>query len=455
MDAFRQIPSVDHLLTHALTGELIASYGREWTASAIREVLSASREEIRTGQQLPTDDSLIARAAVLLNKHAAFFPVQVINATGVVVHTNLGRAPLSQQAKLALSAAAAGYSNLEYDLAAGKRGTRNGQVESQLTRLTGAEAALVVNNNAGAVFLTLSALARRKKVAVARSQLVEIGGGFRVPDVLRESGARLLEIGTTNRVHLSDYQSALEQGAQLLLQTHHSNFKIVGFATEPSLKELSGLAEAAGVPLVFDQGSGALLDTAQYGLPHEITVQEALQAGADLVCFSGDKLLGGPQAGIIAGKKALVDKLRKHALYRALRPDKLCFAALSATLRHHLKGEAQACIPVYIMLGRGEASLREQALSWQRQLGEGLVIPGRSTIGGGSLPDETLPTWLFALETPAPQKFLAHLRACQPAVIARVENNRVVFDPRTILPDEDHTLLAGIRTALGQIKDQT
>ncbi len=213
-------------------------------------------------------------------------------------------------------------------------------MESQLTRLTGAEAALVVNNNAGAVRLALSALARRKKVAVARSQLVEIGGGFRVPDVLRESGAHLLEVGTTNRVHLNDYESAIEQGAQLLLLTHHSNFKIVGFATEPSMKELSGLAIAAGVPLIFDQGSGALLDTGQYGLPHEITVQEALQAGADLVCFSGDKLLGGPQAGIIAGKKILVDKLRKHALYRALRPDKLCFAALSAfTLRHYLKGK--------------------------------------------------------------------------------------------------------------------
>ncbi len=455
MEAFRQIPSVDHLLTHALTGELIASYGREWTANAIREVLFVCREEIRAGQQLPTDDALISRAAALLNQQAALFPVQVINAAGVIIHTNLGRAPLSQQAKLALCAAAGGYSNLEYDLSAGKRGTRNAQVESQLTRLTGAEAALVVNNNAGAVLLTLSALARRKKVAVARSQLVEIGGGFRVPDVLRESGAHLLEVGTTNRVHLNDYESAIEQGAQLLLLTHHSNFKIVGFATEPSMKELSGLAIAAGVPLIFDQGSGALLDTAQYGLPHEITVQEALQAGADLVCFSGDKLLGGPQAGIIAGKKTLVDKLRKHALYRALRPDKLCFAALSATLRHYLKGEAQACIPVYRMLAREEASLHDQALGWRQKLGEGSVIPGRSTIGGGSLPDETLPTWLLALETRSPQKFLAQLRACQPAVIARVEDNRVVFDPRTILPDEDQHLLAGIRTARGQNKDHS
>ncbi|HPS33317.1 MAG TPA: L-seryl-tRNA(Sec) selenium transferase [Anaerolineaceae bacterium] len=455
MEALRQIPSVDRLLTHTLTGELIASYGRGWTANALREVLSACREELRAGQALPTEEALISRAAALLARQSALFPVQVINATGVIVHTNLGRAPLSQQAQLALGAAAAGYSNLEYELETGKRGTRNDRVESQLTRLTGAEAALVVNNNAGAVLLALSALARRKKVAVARSQLVEIGGGFRVPDVLHESGARLLEVGTTNRVHLSDYQSALEQGAQLLLLTHHSNFKIIGFASEPGIAELAGLASSAGVPLVFDQGSGALLDTDQYGLPHEMTVQEALQAGADLVCFSGDKLLGGPQAGIIAGKKAFLDKLRKHALYRALRPDKLCFAALSATLVHYLKGEAQACIPIHSMLAREESSLRVQALGWQQELGEGLVIPGRSTIGGGSLPTETLPTWLLALDARSPQKFLARLRACQPAVIARVENKRVVFDPRTILPDEDHSLLQGIRTALRQIKDET
>lgn len=452
MDAFRQIPSVDHLLTHALTGELIASYGREWATNAIRDVLTECRQELREGQTLPTDEALLIRANALLRAQAALFPVQVINATGVILHTNLGRAPLSAAAISAVRAAA-GYSNLEYELSAGKRGTRNAQAESQLTRLTGAEAALVVNNNAGAVLLALSALARRKKVAVARSQLIEIGGGFRIPDVLRESGAHLLEVGTTNRVHLSDYQLALEQGAQLFLLAHHSNFRIIGFTSEPTLKELGGLAASAGVPLLYDQGSGAISDTAQFGLPHQTTVQEALQTGADLVFFSGDKLLGGPQAGIITGKKALVDKLRKHALYRALRPDKLCLAALSATLLHHLKGEALSCVPVHRMLAREESSLREQALGWQRQLGIGLVIPGKSTIGGGSLPEETLPTWLFALETRAPQKLLSRLRACRPALIARIEDQRVVFDPRTILPDEETLMLAGIRTALGQDKE--
>ncbi|HOE34264.1 MAG: L-seryl-tRNA(Sec) selenium transferase [Chloroflexi bacterium] len=455
MDAFRHIPSVEHLLTHARTGELIASFGREWTANAIREVLAEYRQELRAGMPLTTDDEiLITRTAARLNSQAALFPVHVINATGVVLHTNLGRAPLSAQAMLAVASASGGYSNLEYELSSGKRGSRNTQAENLLIRLTGAEAALVVNNNSGAVLLALTALARRKKVAVARSQLVEIGGGFRVPDVLRESGARLLEIGTTNRVHLRDYQLALEQGAQVLLLTHHSNFKIIGFTTEPTLQELAGLAASAGVPVIFDQGSGALLDTARWGLPHEITVQEALQAGADLVCFSGDKLLGGPQAGIIAGKKALVDKLRRHALYRALRPDKLCLAALTATLLHYLKGEAETLLPVYQMLSRPEAALRDQALSWQQQLGFGSLISGRSTIGGGSLPEETLPTWLLALEVRGPQKLLARLRASKPAIIARVENNQVVFDPRTVLPDEDQYLLAGIRTALRQIKEQ-
>jgi len=455
MDAFRHIPSVEHLLTHARTGELIASFGREWTANAIREVLAEYRQELRAGMPLTTDDEiLITRTAARLNSQAALFPVHVINATGVVLHTNLGRAPLSAQAMLAVASASGGYSNLEYELSSGKRGSRNTQAENLLIRLTGAEAALVVNNNSGAVLLALTALARRKKVAVARSQLVEIGGGFRVPDVLRESGARLLEIGTTNRVHLRDYQLALEQGAQVLLLTHHSNFKIIGFTTEPTLLELAGLAASAGVPVIFDQGSGALLDTARWGLPHEITVQEALQAGADLVCFSGDKLLGGPQAGIIAGKKALVDKLRRHALYRALRPDKLCLAALTATLLHYLKGEAETLLPVYQMLSRPEAALRDQALSWQQQLGFGSLISGRSTIGGGSLPEETLPTWLLALEVRGPQKLLARLRASKPAIIARVENNQVVFDPRTVLPDEDQYLLAGIRTALRQIKEQ-
>jgi len=257
-----------------------------------------------------------------------------------------------------------------------------------------------------------------------------------------------LEVGTTNRTHLRDFQEAIAAGADLLLLTHHSNFKIVGFATEPTLPELVELAHSAGLPLVFDLGSGALLDTAQFGLAHELTVPEAIQTGADLVCFSGDKLLGGPQAGIIVGKQALVEKLRRHALYRALRPDKLCLSALSATLLHYLKGEAEHAIPIYQMLSRSAESLKAQAQFWQQQLGFGEVLPGYSTIGGGSLPEETLPTWLLALPVKSPQKLLTNLRAYQPPIIARIENDQVVLDPRTVQPEDEAALLAGLQSVI-------
>jgi len=361
MSTLRQIPSVDRLLGHPFAEELIASYGRQWVTEAIREVLAELRENLQQEKTLPNDDELLRQVEARLQTQAQPTLQPVINATGVLIHTNLGRAPLSQAAIEAMEAVAGGYSNLEYDLAAGKRGKRDLHAESYLTRLTGAEAALVVNNNAAGLLLVLTALARRKQVAVSRTQLVEIGGGFRIPDVLRASGAHLLEVGTTNRTHLRDFQEAIAAGADLLLLTHHSNFKIVGFATEPTLPELVELAHSAGLPLVFDLGSGALLDTAQFGLAHELTVPEAIQTGADLVCFSGDKLLGGPQAGIIVGKQALVEKLRRHALYRALRPDKLCLSALSATLLHYMKGEAERAIPIYQMLSRSTESLKAQA----------------------------------------------------------------------------------------------
>jgi len=448
MNTFRQIPSVDRLLGHPYTEGLIATYGREWVTQAVREVLTHVRDNLQEGQALPNETELLDQVYDKLQTQAKPTLQPVINATGVLIHTNLGRAPLSKAAIEAMEAVAAGYSNLEYDLAAGKRGKRDLHAEAYLTRLTGAEAALVVNNNAGGVLLALTALARRKQVAVSRTQLVEIGGGFRIPDVLRASGAHLLEVGTTNRTHLTDYQEAIAAGASLLLLTHHSNFKIIGFTTEPTLSELVELAHDAGLPLVFDLGSGALLDTAKYGLAHELTVQEAVTAGADLVCFSGDKLLGGPQAGIIVGKKQLVQKLRRHALYRALRPDKLCLSALSVTLLHYLKGEAEQAIPLYQMLNRSAESLQAQAKSWQQKLGVGEILPGYSTVGGGSLPEETLPTWLLALEAKSPQKLLAALRACQPPIIARIQNDRVVLDPRTIQPDEEDAFLAGLQSVI-------
>jgi L-seryl-tRNA(Ser) seleniumtransferase len=360
----------------------------------------------------------------------------VINATGVILHTNLGRAPLSKSAITAMKEAAENYSTLEYDLAKGQRGSRLVHAESILQRLTGAEAALVVNNNASAVLLVLSALASKKRVVISRTQLVEIGGGFRVPDVMKQSGAKLVEVGATNKVRLSDYKEALEEPAALVLRAHRSNFKIVGFTEEPELREIADVADQANVPVLDDLGSGALLDTAKYGLAHEPTVQESLAAGVDLVCFSGDKLLGGPQAGIIVGRKHLIDKIKKHPLARAVRADKICLAGIAATLLHYLKDEAEREIPVWRMMSLTEGQIKVRAVAWQDALGQGDVIASQSAIGGGSLPEECLSTYVLALRVKSPDTFLKKLRECHPPIIARVENDTILFDPRTVLNDE-------------------
>ncbi len=369
----------------------------------------------------------------------------MINATGVILHTNLGRAPLSKEAALAMQQAAVNYASLEYNLESGQRGSREVHAEALLTHLTGAEAALVVNNNAAAVLLALSALAKRRAVIISRTQLVEIGGGFRVPDVMKQSGARLVEVGATNRVHLSDYCNAIEESMPaLVLHAHSSNFKLIGFTSEPTLAEVIDAAHQKDVPFLDDLGSGTLLDTAAFGLSHEPTVQESLAAGADLVCFSGDKLLGGPQAGIIVGKKALVQKLKKHPLARAVRADKLCLAALSATLLHYLKDQAVSHIPVWQMISQSAEDIQKRAERWQKTLGRGQLVDGLSTVGGGSLPEETLPTTLLVLDLPKPNDLLARLRCGDPPVIGRIESNRAAFDPRTVLPDQEETLLAQI-----------
>ena len=345
-------------------------------------------------------------------------------------------------------AAAAGYTTLEFDLARGARGRRDLHAEDLLTRLTGAEAALVVNNNAAAVLLALTGLARRKQVLVSRSQLIEIGGGFRIPEILQQSGARLREVGTTNRTYPSDFLEAIDERTALILRAHHSNFRITGFTAEPALEELARLAAQHDLPLLDDLGSGALLDTAAFGLGHEPTVQESLRAGASLVAFSGDKLLGGPQAGILVGGQAWIDRLRRHPLARALRPDKLCLAALSATLLHYLREEAAEQVPVWRMIAASAAQQRKRARAWQVALGAGEVIKSRSTVGGGSLPEETLPSWSLALGVRRPDRLVAGLRGAVPPVVARVEQDRVLLDPRTVLPEQDDPLLAALRAAL-------
>ena len=406
-------------------------------------MLDEARSGIRAGGAPPDQPELLRRVFECLRDWTQTRPRAVINATGVIIHTNLGRAPLSIDAIAALTVAAAGYSDLEYDLDRGERGQRMAAVEEVLKRVTGAEDAFVVNNNAGAASLALSALASGRGALISRGQLVEIGGGFRVPDVMEQSGAKLIEVGTTNRTHRRDYEMALvTKDVAAIVRAHSSNFRTVGFTTEVPLSELVELANWKNIPLIDDLGSGALLDTAPYGLAHEPTVQESVAAGAHVVCFSGDKLLGGPQAGLVVGQAQYVAPLKKHPLARALRIDKLDLAALSATLVHYLKGEATQKIPVWrmISLPLGEIERQAQTLAQQLQAAgfTAEVIEGHSTIGGGSLPGETLPTRLVALAVNTPDDYLARLRRGDPPVVARIENDRVVFDLRTVL---DHSAL--------------
>ena len=374
----------------------------------------------------------------------------MINATGVVLHTNLGRAPLSRSAILALQSLGGSYCTLEYDLENGSRGSRSSHAEALLTRLTGAEAALVVTNNAAAVLLALAALARHKRVIISRTQLVEIGGGFRVPEVMSQSGAHLVEVGTTNQVHLGDYEEALREPAGLILHAHRSNFKIIGFTSEPPLSELVKLGRKAGVPVIDDIGSGALMDTARFGLAHEPMVQESLSAGMDLVCFSGDKLLGGPQAGILVGKADLINKIKKHPLARAVRADKLCLTALTATLLHYIKDEVEREVPIWQMISKTPEQLQARAHHWVEVLQQGKVISGYSTIGGGSLPEEAMPTFLMGLKVHQANQFLKLLRTMKPPIIARIEDEQVVFDPRTVLTEQEGAFLVGLQNALGR-----
>jgi L-seryl-tRNA(Ser) seleniumtransferase len=457
-DKLRRLPSVDRLLGEERVRAAVAAYGRSATVDALRDALDEARAAVLAGAEVPDAEALAVRAEARLRAQLAPTLRPVINATGVIIHTNLGRAPLSPAALRAMEGVSRGYSTLEYDLEAGRRGQRALHAERLLCTLTGAEAALVVNNNAGAVLLALTGLAQGRGSVISRGQLVEIGGGFRVPDVMAQSGTRLIEVGTTNRTHRRDYARALaeHEDAALILRAHHSNFRVVGFTTEPDLPELVALGAEAGVPVVDDLGSGALLDTAPFGLAHEPMVQESVAAGAAVVCFSGDKLLGGPQAGILVGRAAFVEPLKRHPLARALRADKLCLAGLQATLLHYLRDEAPTQVPVWRMIAAPSAEVERRARAWRRRLEEvGMaadVVDGTSTVGGGSLPGETLPTRLLALRVGGPDRLAEALRGADPPVIARIVEDRLVLDPRTVLPEDDavvaDTLIAVVEEVL-------
>jgi L-seryl-tRNA(Ser) seleniumtransferase len=449
MRELRQIPAVDQLIKTKPMTDCISEFGRPLTLQAIRTVLEEVRLRYSEGDSIPAEEDLLIGVIDKLASWTAPTLQPVINATGVILHTNLGRAPISGSALQAIQAAASGYSSLEYQLDKGRRGSRSIHAESTLKQLTGAEGVLVVNNNASAVLLILTVMAARRKVVIARSQLVEIGGGFRIPDVMKQSGAKLFEIGTTNRVHLYDYERAIqEESIKMVMRAHRSNFQIIGFTSEPTLEEIVTISHQAGVPVVDDLGSGSLIDTAEFGLGHEPMVQESLQAGVDLVCFSGDKLLGGPQAGIILGKLELINKLKKHPLARAIRADKLCLAALSATMLHYLKSEALTEIPVWSMISEPLKQIKSKAGRWIEFLGQGDLVEGKSTVGGGSLPGETLPTWLIAFSVRHPNKVLSSLREAQPPIIARLEEDRLVLDPRTVLANQEEQLLSNLQMIL-------
>ena len=455
-EELRKLPAVDRLLLNPAVAGLGAAYGRELAVEAIREALDGLRGELTAGAPYPGDEELVGRVRHRLEALTRPTLQAVINATGVILHTNLGRAPLSEETLAAMRLAGRSYSNLEFDLEAGERGSRYVHAEALLCRLTRSEGALLVNNNAGAVLLALSALAREREVIISRGQLVEIGGGFRIPEVMAQSGARLVEVGTTNRTYIADYDAAITDATAALLRVHASNFRITGFAHQAALGELVALAHGRGLLVLDDLGSGTLLDTAPFGLAHEPTIQESVAAGADVVTFSGDKLLGGPQAGIIVGRGEAIARLRRHPLARALRVDKTTIAGIQANLLHYVRGEATARIPVWQMIAASQEEVAARSQGVLAGLGPAgarcELVPGRSMIGGGSLPEETLPTTLIALPPGAlgqPAAGLAaSLRQGVPPIVARVQEERVLLDLRTIFPWQEGALISRLRELL-------
>ena len=460
---FRMLPSTDELLLLPETQGLADEFGRRRLAQLARQAIDAVRQELSevAGEKIADSKDTLREAVLEQLKRVANISRSsgihnVINATGVVIHTNLGRAPLSLDAVAAV-ARAAGYCNLEYDISTGKRGKRGASVESMLAELTGAEAAVVVNNCAAAAFLVLSVFAKDGETIVSRGELVEIGGDFRVPDVLTQSGSKLKEVGTTNRTKLTDYAKAINDNTKLVMRVHPSNYRIIGFTEKPSLKDLADEAHKHDLLLYEDAGSGAVIDLARFGLGDEPMISRAIEDGADIVTFSGDKLLGGTQAGIVVGRRELIERLRKHSLYRALRADKLVYAALEATVGAYLRETAERDIPVLRMLSLDRDVLEQRA----SKFAEGLrkvaganvaveTVDGESVVGGGSAPGTRLDTVLVTVshQTLRPEVIELKLRMAETPVVARIENDRVVIDLRTVGESEEELLMKTILAAV-------
>jgi L-seryl-tRNA(Ser) seleniumtransferase len=448
----RNLPSVDKVLTDERLRRSAESYPHDLLVSVIRKQLDKERQAIASGKTSGSPDEIVAKVATQLESLGKLSLRRLINASGVILHTNLGRAPMSPEALAAMEEVSRGYSNLEYDMESGNRGSRHVHVEELLCQLSGAEAALVVNNNAAAVLLGLTALARRKEVIVSRGQAVEIGGGFRIPDVMRQSGAKLVEVGTTNCTYARDFEQAVNERTAALMRVHSSNFRLVGFTSEVTLQELADLGKKNNLLVFDDLGSGCFLDTTAYRLAPEPMVQQSVRAGASLTFFSGDKLVGGPQAGIIVGEKQYVDKLKRHPLARAMRMDKTRLAGLAVTLIHYLKGEAITKIPVWRMIAATPGEIERRAGRWAKAIGGGAkVIPGETMVGGGSLPGGSLPTSLVAIGGGGKivQSISRKLRLGEVPVIGRVEKDELLLDPRTVLPEEDEIVIKALREVEG------
>ena len=445
-ELLRMLPKVDEILSEEVIKIKIDEANRIVVVDSIRETIEDMRQAILKDEVDKVDRSHIVQEILKrIDKNSRMKLNKVINATGVVIHTNLGRSALCKEAVENVVSLAEGYSNLEYDLENGKRGSRYSHIEELVTRITGAEAAVVVNNNAAAVMLVLNTLCQDKEAIVSRGQLVEIGGSFRIPDVMRFSGAKLVEVGTTNRTHLYDYENAIKENTGVLLKVHTSNFKVMGFTEEVETKELVNLACANDIPVVEDIGSGTLIDFSKYGFSYEPTVQESIKNGIDVVTFSGDKMLGGPQAGIIVGKKLYIDKIKKNQLTRALRIDKLTLGALEATLKHYLDEKAAIeNIPTLNMMLSSKEIQKERAYKLKRKLAkapkhfEFKVAEDFSMVGGGSMPTEKIPTYVVKIKSEKykPDQLEKLLRLGQLPIVGRISSDALLMDVRTIFDEE-------------------
>ncbi|MBM03471.1 MAG: L-seryl-tRNA(Sec) selenium transferase [Chloroflexi bacterium] len=450
------IPSVEKILNDNRIIDLLEKYSRDSIIKLIRIELEVIRQRIVDSNLEFNYEVLIDN---LINKANNLWLNEiknVINATGVILHTNLGRAPLSSDAADSVRDISLSYSDLEFSIKSAKRGSRQEIVSDILCNLTGAESAFVVNNNASAVFLTILALCENKDVIVSRGEAVEIGGGFRIPDIISNSSANLVEIGTTNKTYVHDYETAINDKSGCILMVHTSNFKITGFTHSADISDLVKLSSSKGLPIIQDLGSGTLIDTRDFNLDYEPTIQDSIKSGIDLVLFSGDKLLGGPQSGIIVGKKKYLDLIKKHPIARAIRIDKLNLTALSSTLLHYIKDEAIDKIPVWKMISADIESLKARVIDWQNKITiESNIIEGQSTIGGGSLPGQILPTYLLSISglkiDCGVNEFFNKLLNNKFPIVARIEKNNIIFDPRTVLGDEDSKLIDGINSVYANI----